>query len=161
MILAVYPSSRNELDDMVSEAALVVVDIVDRVQKGLPINPSKLSNYFAVAVLWRVNEMLAETESAIRVPYTAQRMNHRLGKEKQAQFQDEILEYIPSPDCDDDFEVRDALEAIISTPIERRIVELREASYTDAEIGALLGIRQQTVSLLRFNMYQRYLEVVQ
>ncbi len=161
MILAVYPTSRNELDDMVSEAALVVVDVVDRIKNGLKVNPIKLSNYTAVTVLHHVNEMLAENESSIRVSDRTKRRNYNSGRENPVKFQDEALDNIPTPDCESDFEVRDALEAVISTPIERRIVELREASYTDSEIGELLGISQQTVSLLRFNLYQRYLEVVQ
>jgi hypothetical protein len=160
-ILAVYPSSRNELEEMVSEAALVVVDITERLIRGLQIDPTKLSNYTAVAVLWRVNEMLAETESAIRVPYTVQRTNHSLGREKVAQFQDETFDNLHAPECGSDFEVREALESVISAPIERRIIELREASYSDREIGVLLGVSRQTVTLLRFNLYQRYVEATQ
>src|SRR5271157_2717088 len=50
-ILAVYPGNKNELDDMVSESTLVVVDLVDRLAKGLIVDPVKLMNYVAVAVL--------------------------------------------------------------------------------------------------------------
>jgi hypothetical protein len=161
-ILAVYPSSQTQLDDMVGEGALIVVDTINKLVTGqLTINPEKLCNYTAVTVLQQVNEMVAEYETAITVPYATQKWNHRQGREKPVQFQLQSLDKIQAPSSTSDFEVREALEAIISTDIERRILELRESGCTDAEIGEILNIRQQTVNLLRFNLYQRYLEATQ
>jgi len=161
-ILAVYPSSQTQLDDMVSEAALIVVDTINKIAEGqLSINPDKLCNYTAVTVLQQVNEMVAEYETAITVPYATQKWNYRQGRDKPVQFQSESLDKIPAPATTGDFEVREALDAIISTDVERRILDLRESGCNDNEISEILNLSRQTVNLLRFNLYQRYLEATQ
>ena len=163
MILSVYPGYINELDDMVSEAALEIVSQVSNLSQIVPANnvdPTKFMNYIAVKVLQQVTEMLSQNE-LIPVPKTTKRRKWHQGKETSITvFRDAALDNIPSS-IDSDFEVREALEEIISTPIERKIIELREAGYNDREIGELTGLRRQTVDLLRFNLYQRYLEVTQ
>jgi DNA-directed RNA polymerase specialized sigma subunit len=159
-ILAVYPGNWNELEDMVSEAALTVVTLVDKFITGdPPVHHTKLLNYTAVAVLQQVNEMLMKN-SVIPIPVMSQIRNWKKGKEALVKFSNDALDGVPV-DTESDFEFRDALEAIISTPIERRILELREAGYTDAEIGEEVGLSQQTISLLRLNLYQRYVEAIQ
>lgn len=165
MILTMYPSSRRELDDMVGEAALIIVDRLDKLKRGArqvdKLFPLKISNYFAVVILQGVGNRLTENEMDIKIPSATHRLYYQTGKTLPVQFQNEVLDSIQASNCESDFEVREALETIISTPIEGRIVELREASYTDSEIGELLGVSRQTVTLLRFNLYQRYLEATQ
>jgi len=158
-ILAIYPGYQKELDDMVSEAALAVVTLVDEIANGKrQIDSSKLTNYVAVTVIHRVNEMLAHN-TIIYVSDRTQRRMWWLGKENPIKMTNETVEGIITSDTFNDFEVREALETIISTPIEKKIIELREAGYTDKGIGDLLGLNQQTINVLRFNMFQRYLEV--
>ena len=158
-ILAIYPGYQKDLDDMVGEAALTVVTLVNEIAAGRrQIDSGKLANYVAVTVIHRVNEMLAHNT----VIYVSDRTQRRMwwqGRENPIKMSDELIEGIVASNTESDFEVREALEAIISTPIERRIIDLRESGYTDRRIGELLGLNQQTVNVLRFNMFQRYLEV--
>lgn len=156
-ILAVYPSYQKELEEMVSEAAFQVVDIVDKISKGSRYEP-KLMSYVAVTIFQQVNEMLSSI-NPIKIPLTTQRRMKGHGKEFPVNFSDEEIDDISHDSTDSDFEVREALEAVISTPVEQKIIELRESGYTDTEIGETLGLSQSTICLLRLNLYQRYVEV--
>jgi len=156
-ILAVYPIYQKELEEMISEAAFQVVDIVDKISHGNRFEP-KLMSYVAVTIFQQVNEMLSSINS-IKIPLTTQRRMRSQGKEFPISFSDESINDISHDYTDSDFEVREALEEVISTPIERKIIELRESGYTDIEIGETLGLSQSTICLLRLNLYQRYLEV--
>lgn len=160
MILTVYPGGISEIEDIVSEAILIVVEIVERIRKGTLIYSEKLLNYVAVLVIQGVNEMLFESR-VIPVPRTTQRRNWRQGKEPLINFSMEEMDTIPSSTGDTDFEGREALNAVICSPVERQIVKLREEGYNDAEIADVLGLWQQTVNLLRINLYQRYVEATQ
>lgn len=156
-ILAVYPQYQKELEEMVSEAAFQVVDIVDKISHGNRFEP-KLMSYVAVRIFQQVNEMLSAIYP-IKVPLTTQRRIKGQGKEQPVNFSDEEIDDISHNFTDSDFEVREALEEVVSTPVERSIIELRESGYTDTEIGGTLGLSQSTICLLRLNLYQRYLEV--
>jgi hypothetical protein len=160
IILAIYPLHMRNLDDMVGEAALIVVTLVDQIHSGDLVYNDKLLNYVATVVLSRVNEMLSEGH-VIRVPFTTQRRLWNTGKEPLVEISSEEISLIPSPPTATDFDVREALDVVICAPIERQIVDLREAGYSDLEISEVLGFTQQTVNLLRLNLYQRYLEAIQ
>ncbi len=160
MILAVYPGYFKDLDDMVAEAALVVVTLVDKIRSGHLLYNPKLLNYVAVTVLHSVNEMLVES-SILPVPRSTQRWNWNHGRESPVKFSDEEISMIPSPTTATDFEAREAIDSVICSLIERQIVDLRAAGYMDSDVAAAVGVTQQTVNLLRLNLYQRYVEATQ
>jgi hypothetical protein len=157
MIISVYPSRYNDLDDMVSEATLAIVDFVERLADGSPPAPiARLFDYVAVMIIRQVNEMLV-TSTVIPIPDSTYRRNWKQGREQPIKFTAMGMDTIPVDKNSNETDLRDALEAIVSTPIEHSIIELREAGYSDSDISSLVGVSRQTVTLLRLNLYQRYL----
>jgi hypothetical protein len=159
MILSVYPSRYNDMDDMVSEASLAIVDLVERIANGDSPAPSdRLFSYAAVMILRQVNEMLI-TSVVIPIPDASYRRNWRQGREQPIRYTDLQLDTLPvTNNPENEVDIRDAFDVIVSTPIEKKILELRESGYSDADIGQVVGVSRQTITLLRLNLYRRYLD---
>lgn len=145
--------SKRWVDDFVSAAMEGVVDAVQQLRDPHCGNDSPKS-VVATCVHRCISESISDNQT-IRVPGRTQR-HHGRGIQPTRIHDDEtndsIIDSGLAPDING---VEDAIEQVVETELEADIVRLRVEGYNDTEIGEKLGYSQQTVQVIRQDLYDR------
>lgn len=153
----------DRLSDLLVSAALEgIIDAVHRVSAG-SMEHDNLSGYVTDYIHRYVSRALEDVPT-VRVPRTTQQSARYRGetvrRPSRVGFDDpDLLRRTAKHDDINDFEIKEIIDKIIQSDLERRILELRQEGQTDAEIATALSLSKTSVFLIRKQVERRFLEL--
>jgi RNA polymerase sigma factor (sigma-70 family) len=145
----------NHVDDLVSIAFLAAIEACDEVTKG-KLKDDNIIGYMITRIHTKMHNSTF-TFNVINLPNTTMRRKFKKGDKLKplviARLSDAIRDDKVSTNL---VEIRDTLDAAITTPLERDIVKYREQRYTYAEVAEKLGYSTGHIQQTMMRIQQRY-----
>jgi DNA-directed RNA polymerase specialized sigma subunit len=136
-------SLANQRDDLRSAAGLGVLVAVDRIASGY-LQHDNATGY----IIKFIHSYIMRAWSTLPIVKTPR--GHDRVKQQY------LLDSHGCRDTSRILHIRETLDSILSTPNERRIVELRMSGHTDAEIAEILRIPRTSILRVRKKLQKRY-----
>ena len=147
--LARCPQFKYLEEDLIAEGLLGLTHAVNTMREEEGDNPTSL---IALCIEQHILMAVRAFDGAINVPSRSRRRRpDKLRVPSRVKLND-----IQAPDARGVIDLRDTIIACCETPAEQQIVELREAGYTDAEIGEKVGMPRSSVTAARKEIFERF-----
>lgn len=159
--IAVRPNLRYLRDDMTSAGFCGLVEAVNRVASGTPIDPAKITGYLSVAIQ-RAIAALASVEAPVTVSQRTQQLAEGRGKPlRLPQGIDGILDLqSDSESFVQEVEACDLFNACCACEEERLFLKMRKAGCTYQEIADFTGMSVPSVLRLGRELEARICQAI-
>jgi DNA-binding NarL/FixJ family response regulator len=150
-------------DILVSAALEGITDAVHHVSSGEGLTHDNLTGYVTDYIHRYVSRAL-EDQHTVRVPRTTMQDARAQGRTlicpSRVGFDDPALaRRLAQHDELYDFEIKELVDKVVQSDMERKILELRQSGHSDAEIATELSLSKTSVFLIRKQVERRFLEL--